>query len=65
MVTPLIMPGADNGTVTFQKAAALSAPRSAAASIRLLSSLLIVVYKGSIINGRKSYVIPITVLRKG
>ena len=43
----------------------LFAPRSTAASIRLPSSFNMVVYIGSIINGRKSYVIPITELRNG
>ena len=54
MVMPETIPGTDSGRVTRKNTVALFAPRSDAASKRDLSSFNSEVYKGKIMNGRKS-----------
>ena len=46
MITPLMMPGMDNGNITFQNTCDGVAPKSCAASIRLLSIFCRVLYIG-------------------
>ena len=59
------MPGTESGSVTFRNVCTGFAPRSPAASIRLVSNFISVVYIGRIMNGRKSYVIPMTEFKNG
>ena len=54
VILPLVMPGSDNGRVTFVKTVEGFAPRSCAASISEGSILLITAWSGRIINGRNS-----------
>ena len=59
--TPEIMPGMERGNIIYLKVFMLLAPRSSLACIMFLSMLLIVVYIGIIMNGRKSYAITIII----
>ena len=53
IVIPVITPGMLNGNMILVNICLLFAPKSAAASIRLLSIFISTVYIGSIIKGKK------------
>src|SRR5262249_21044798 len=57
-IAPARIPGAHSGIVTRHSATSGFAPRSAAASSKLLSSRSSVAYKGSTMNGKNPYTSP-------